>query len=187
MTQRVVSYKTLCSSRRAPIVTLDTLLYSHWLGEGGLVSVIFSSCRHRPIRPVIVSPLWGVDYIIYRNKLPFSVQWVPTLRPLFFCRSCRVKMGPTPSCPSSLQEGYITNGNVSIHLLRSPPLPVVHHCRCGVSSIIVGRVFWFWAQTISFLCWSVLALLYGTVELLTENSWLGKPIDTPGRTNYDLL
>ena len=37
----------------------------------GGVPVIFSSRLHRPIRQVIVDPLGGVDYTLYRNKLPF--------------------------------------------------------------------------------------------------------------------
>ena len=28
---------------------------------------------HRSLHPVIVSPLWGVVYILYRNKLPIFV------------------------------------------------------------------------------------------------------------------
>ena len=45
----------------------------------------------------------------------------------------------------------------------------------------------FWAKTVSFLFWPVNAIFYGTVELLTENSSLEKPMDTSGRTIYDLL
>ena len=92
-------------------------------------------CRHRPIRPVIVNPLWVVVYIPSRNTMPsFLVHRVPTLRPLFFCRSCRVKMGPRPSCSSSFRESGLTNKNVSIHFLRSEP-PAVHHGRCGMCSL----------------------------------------------------
>ena len=40
---------------------------------------------------------------------------------------------------------------------------------------------------ISFLFWLVVAILYGTVELLTEYSWLEKSIDTSSRIIYDLL
>ena len=52
-------------------------------------------------------------------------------------------MGPTPSCPPFFKEGGHIVGNVSIHSLRSPPLPFATHYRqCGLSSIIVvGRIF----------------------------------------------
>ena len=67
--QRVVTFKTLCSRTRALTVTLDTSLYLHWPGEGYPASLISCSRLHRPIRPVIVSPLWRVIHILYRNKL----------------------------------------------------------------------------------------------------------------------
>ena len=52
------------------------------------------------------------------------------------------------------------------------------HRRCQSSTIVVVVVhrpssadfIRFWAHTISFLFWLAIAILYGTVELLTKNS-----------------
>ena len=59
----------------------------------------------------------------------------------------------------------VVNENVCIHFLRSGPPFATHHRRCGSSSIIVGSLVPFWAQTISFLFWSDIAKLYGASEL----------------------
>ena len=77
-------------------------------------------------------------------------------------------MGPTPSCLPSFQECGATNGNVSIQLLRSPPPLATHHRRYLFHPSSSAEFIRFWAKTISFLFWSEIALLYGTVELLTE-------------------
>ena len=73
-------------------------------------------------------------------------------------------------------------------------IPLVR--RCHLPHTIVVAVFhqsssaefvWFWEHTISFLLWPVIAILCVAVELLTENSWLEKSIDTSSRRIYDLL
>ena len=72
-------------------------------------------------------------------------------------------------------------------LLRSPPLPVVHHRRCGFSSIIVGRIFLVLStgELFFILAWDRNVVWDG--RAIDGNFWLEKSIDTPSRRIYDLL
>ena len=142
MTQRVAAFRTYFSRRRADTVTVGTSLSPHCLRVCGEMYIVLSSRLHCSLQQVIVGPLWGSITCFTVIFPPFFVVSVCLLFPAcIVCRICRVKMRPTRSCPPSLREGRLTNGNVSIHFLRSPPLPAVHHCRCGFSSIIIGRIY----------------------------------------------
>ena len=131
MTQRVATLSFLFSGRRADTATIDTSLSLRWQGEGDRLHEIFSSCLHRPIRSVIVGPLWGSICILYRNKMVVVLRFrIPTFVARNFCRSRRVKMRPIPSCPPLFREWGDIVGNASIHSPRSEPLPVGHHRQC---------------------------------------------------------
>ena len=141
MTERVAAFRTYFSRRRADTVTVGTSLSPHCLRVCGAMNTVSSSRLHHSLQLVIVSPLWGVDYMLYRNISSFFVLRVPTFSTCIVCRICLVKLRPTPSCSSSFGECNEIVGKVWIWSLRSPSLLVVHHQRCGFASMIVVWIY----------------------------------------------
>ena len=106
---------------------------------------------HRPIRPVIVGPLWGVDSILCRNELPYFVVFVCLIFP-------HVSFVEFAAWNWDQRHRVLHPFENAVKQLLMYEYTFFVHCRFR-SSTIVGicfihhrrlEFFWFWAQAISF-------------------------------------
>ena len=85
----------------------------------------------RVLHLVMISPLlWSFTYFTAIAGRSFAGCRVAVVNPLYFSRTTRMKMRPTPSCAWTIEACLVLYSNSWV-LLRRPsmPLPVVHHGR----------------------------------------------------------